>query len=74
MIFWVISVDKFGQNLTQMKLELSYEHRIQNKPDSQLNWMYIARFRECIIALNETFRKAETLPQQAIREKYKSEK
>ena len=30
--------------------------------------------RECIIALNETFRKAETLPQQAIREKYKAEK
>ena len=74
MIFWVISVDKFGKNLTQMKLELSNEHRIQNKPDSQLNLMYIARFRECIIALNETFRKAETLPQQAIREKYKSEK
>ena len=34
----------------------------------------VEEFRECIIALNETFRKAETLPQQAIREKYKSEK
>jgi len=34
----------------------------------------VGEFRECIIALNETFRKAETLPQQAIREKYKSEK
>jgi len=34
----------------------------------------VEEFRECIIALNETFRKAETLPQQAIREKYKAEK
>ena len=44
---------------------------------SKLNWIInslIALFRECIIALNETFRKAETLPQQAIREKYKAEK
>ena len=45
--------------------------------DSELNLIInslIALFRECIIALNETFRKAETLPQQAIREKYKAEK
>jgi hypothetical protein len=36
--------------------------------------MEVEEFRECIINLDQTFRRARNLPQQAIREKYATDK
>lgn len=54
-------LDESGQEIFPDKLQETVDHHIEDLID-------------CISALDNTFRKASTIPQKAIQEKYKSNK